>query len=163
MGDLMFDYTVEWLGAESENLGGLLDKSLVHSAPDQEALNAHLISVKKEARISDVIALWMGSLSVPQSLKESFVFQSALVVTCLMLLSPRSVSLIPNSAGQILQAFEKKGFHRILNKKKFFEMLGDASVAEEGLKFLLDKNMIEMMDEFSYKLKIVPLTNICLT
>lgn len=159
----MFDYTVEWLGADAENLGGLLDKSLVHSTPDQEALNAHLISVKKTAKISEVIALWMGSFGVPQSLKDSLLFQSALAVTCLMLLSPRSVSLIPNSAGQILQAFEKKGFHRILNKKKFFEMLGDARVAEDGLQFLLEKNMIELVDEFSYKLKIVPLTNICVT
>lgn len=157
----MYDFQVDWDGKSEENLSLLLDKTQVNTQHDGGAsLNAHLITVRKSSSIADVIALWMGYPGVPESVKSSPLFLSLLSIVSLALLSPRSLKLLPDSAGEILQLFEKRGFFRVLTRKRVFELLGSAKIASDGISFLLERRLVEEVDDGVYKLLEVPLNNV---
>lgn len=154
----LFDFIVEWEGEKDESLEKLLEKKQQHVRANSEGLNQHLISTAKKSSISEVIALWVGYNGVPTSLQQNPLFASVLAVTSLALLSPRSLKLIPDSAGEVLTIFELKGFYRTLSKKKLAKFLGDKDIAEEGIKMLLDLKLIGK-DDNGYRLLEVPLSN----
>lgn len=156
----MIDFNIEWDGAENESLSDLLTKTQLSAKPQADSLNSHLIATRKSSSISEVIALWMGFNGVPETLKSSSIFILVLSVTTLALLSPSSLSLIPNSAGEILDIFDDSGWDRVISKSKLIKVIGDKQVVEEGIKFLFEKKLIEIVDANTYRLLEVPLANV---
>lgn len=156
----MINFKIEWDGAENENLADLLTKTQLSKKPQTDALNSHLIATRKSSSISEVIALWMGFNGIPEALKSSSIFISVLSITTLALLSPSSLSLIPDSAGTMLDIFDDNGWDRIISKNKLIKILGDKKIAEEGIEFLFDKKLIEIVDTNNYRLLEVPLLNV---
>ncbi len=156
----MIDCVIEWDGAESENLSDLLTKAQLNAKSQADALNSHLIATRKSSSISEVIALWMGFNDVPEILKSSSIFISVLSVTTLALLSPSSLSLIPDSAGTVLDIFEDNGWDRVISKNRLIKVIGDKRIIDEGIKFLFEKKLIEIVDANTYRLLEVPLANV---
>lgn len=158
----LLNFTVEWDGAEQESLAALLDKSMRHRKQEAGALSSHLISIRKKAAITEVISLWLGYAGAPQVIRESPTCFGIIVATSLALISPRSFKLIPDSAGEVLKAFEMKGFYRILSKKKMHELVGNAKVAQEGIQFMIEHKLIVPEGE-DFRLLEVPLSNVKIT
>ncbi|WGZ94813.1 MAG: hypothetical protein QJT81_02125 [Candidatus Thiothrix putei] len=117
-------------------------------------------SIRKSSSVSEVIALWMGYPGVPDSLKSNPIFIGVLSITTLALLSPRSLKIIPDSAGEILNIFQNKGFYRVISKSKLLEIIDDPLIVEQGIQFLINRKLVDIVDEDSYKLLEIPLTNL---
>lgn len=153
------NFLVEWDGAEHETLANLLEKKVEHASPVSNALASHFISIRKKSEIVQVIALWMGYPGVPESLRNHPVFIAFLAATSLALISPRDFKIVPDGAGEVLKVFEMKGFHRVVSKRRLYEVIGDAKIAQDGIQFLLDKKLVALDGE-DYRLLETPLTNV---
>ncbi|MCW2244778.1 hypothetical protein M2352_000369 [Azospirillum fermentarium] len=150
---------MEWIGSSEESLPDILEKKIRHDLPTGGALHSHLVSTPKKSSFIEVLSLWMGYSGVPDTIRDSPAFITFLSVITLALLSPRHFKLVPDSAGEVLDVFEMKGFDRILSKKKLHEYIKDYKVVMDGIQFLIDRKMIEPHGE-NYRLLVTPLTNI---
>ena len=157
--NISLNFVVEWDGAEHETLANLLEKKVEHVRPASNALASHFISLRKKSEISQVIALWMGYPGIPESLRNHPVFIAFLAATSLALISPRDFKIVPDSAGEVLKAFEMRGFHRVVSKRRLYELIDDARVVQDGVQFLLDKKLVAV-DGDDYRLLETPLTNV---
>ncbi|GAA4255374.1 hypothetical protein GBZ26_03510 [Azospirillum formosense] len=155
----MINYSIEWEGSEAETLIDILEKRIKHEPPPGGSLAKHMVFFPKKSSFIEALSLWMSYPGVPDSLRQNPAFVTLLSVLTLALLSPRHLTLIPDSAGEVLKIFEVKGFHRVMSKKKLYEYMKDHKAAIEGINFLIERKMIEEREE-NYKLLATPLSNI---
>lgn len=155
----MFNYSIEWDGAESENLTDIIEKKIKHDIGASGSLASNMVLIRKKSSLVEALSLWMGYPGVPDSIKENPAFLTFLSVLTIALLSPAHLKLIPDSAGDVLNVFKMKGFHRIVSKVEFYKYIKDSKAASDGIDFLVERKMIEENDG-NYKLLVTPLSNI---
>jgi hypothetical protein len=154
------DFIIEWNGAPSEQLALLLEKSQQNSGTPTGTLNAHLITTRKTISFTELFAIWMGYPGVPESIKNNPAFNLLLGVVTIALISPRALRLVPDDAASVLGAFEIKDFYRTITLNSIIATVGDEETAKEGIRFLLDRKLIESLGDDEYRLLEVPLNNV---
>ena len=157
------DFMVEWDGLPNEQLALLLEKKQENAQVPIGALNAHLVTTRKTTYFTELFAIWMGYPGLPESIKENPAFNLLLGVITIGLISPRALRLVPDDAASVLRAFEVKNFYRTISRNSIAAVIGNEDVAKDGIKFLLERKLIESVGDDEYKLLEVPLSNVRLS